>query len=115
MFAHVRSLTSPAARAYTLLHINHAMDHTVAVTLGDRHRCAPCATATPVPILALIQSTSDAAQAMKAVPTAADCDTCRWMAPSVFHADGGQSAVYKQPEGDGERLQALQAVLSCPT
>jgi ferredoxin len=37
------------------------------------------------------------------------------MAPSVFHADGGQSAVYKQPEGDGERLQALQAVLSCPT
>ncbi len=48
-------------------------------------------------------------------PPAADCDTCRWMALTVFHEDGGQSAVYKQPEDGEERVQALQAVLSYPT
>lgn len=44
-----------------------------------------------------------------------DCDTCRWMAPTVFQAIAGQSAVYHQPIDELERLQALQALLACPT
>jgi glyoxylase-like metal-dependent hydrolase (beta-lactamase superfamily II)/ferredoxin len=44
-----------------------------------------------------------------------DCDTCRWMVPSVFHRDTGMSAVYHQPTTEAERLAALQAILSCPT
>lgn len=44
-----------------------------------------------------------------------DCDTCRWMAPSIFHRAGGQSAVYHQPSDEKERLLAMQALLSCPT
>jgi glyoxylase-like metal-dependent hydrolase (beta-lactamase superfamily II)/ferredoxin len=44
-----------------------------------------------------------------------DCDTCRWMAPSVFDRLGDMSAVYHQPEDDKERLAAMQALLSCPT
>ncbi|MBW4491843.1 MAG: MBL fold metallo-hydrolase [Oscillatoria princeps RMCB-10] len=47
--------------------------------------------------------------------TCIDCDTCRWMAPAVFHSDGEQSAVYHQPANPTERLQAMQALLSCPT
>lgn len=44
-----------------------------------------------------------------------DCDTCRWMAPSIFNRSGEQSAVYQQPTNDKERLAAMQALLSCPT
>ncbi|WP_239651691.1 4Fe-4S domain-containing protein [Neosynechococcus sphagnicola] len=44
-----------------------------------------------------------------------DCDTCRWMAPEVFHQAGDQSAVYHQPTQDTERLRAMQALLACPT
>ena len=44
-----------------------------------------------------------------------DCDTCRWMAPSVFSQVGDQSAVHHQPATEFERLQAMQALLSCPT
>jgi glyoxylase-like metal-dependent hydrolase (beta-lactamase superfamily II)/ferredoxin len=47
--------------------------------------------------------------------TCIDCDTCRWMAPSVFTENGEQSAVYQQPTNEVERLMALQALLSCPT
>ena len=47
--------------------------------------------------------------------TCIDCDTCRWMAPEVFHEAGGQSAVYHQPTTEKERLRSLQALLSCPT
>lgn len=47
--------------------------------------------------------------------TCIDCDTCRWMAPSVFKDTQPQSAVYHQPETPEERLQALQALLACPT
>lgn len=47
--------------------------------------------------------------------TCIDCDTCRWMAPSVFTEVGDQSAVYHQPQTNAERLQAMQALLSCPT
>lgn len=44
-----------------------------------------------------------------------DCDTCRWVAPTVFNRQDGQSAVYQQPQTEKERLQALEALLSCPT
>ncbi|HEY9646252.1 MAG TPA: MBL fold metallo-hydrolase, partial [Chroococcidiopsis sp.] len=47
--------------------------------------------------------------------TCIDCDTCRWMAPEVFHAVEDQSAVYHQPSTEAQRLRALQALLSCPT
>ncbi|XP_024361403.1 uncharacterized protein [Physcomitrium patens] len=47
--------------------------------------------------------------------TCIDCDTCRWMAPTVFKHSNPQSAVYHQPESPEERLKALQALLSCPT
>lgn len=47
--------------------------------------------------------------------TCIDCDTCRWMAKTVFHKDGGQSAVYHQPETPEEREKAFQALLACPT
>lgn len=44
-----------------------------------------------------------------------DCDTCRWMAPTVFCKASEKSAVYHQPETADERMQALQALLACPT
>ena len=44
-----------------------------------------------------------------------DCDTCRWMAPSVFGRVGAQSAVIHQPTHASEREQAMQALLACPT
>ncbi|MCT7997353.1 MBL fold metallo-hydrolase [Laspinema olomoucense] len=47
--------------------------------------------------------------------TCIDCDTCRWMAPDIFHRDNEQSAVYQQPQTEAERLEALQALLACPT
>jgi glyoxylase-like metal-dependent hydrolase (beta-lactamase superfamily II)/ferredoxin len=47
--------------------------------------------------------------------TCIDCDTCRWMAPQVFHRAAGMSAVHHQPATPGQRQRALQALLSCPT
>lgn len=47
--------------------------------------------------------------------TCIDCDTCRWMAPDIFHSAGEQSAVYSQPRTEAERLRAMQALLACPT
>ena len=47
--------------------------------------------------------------------TCIDCDTCRWMAPNIFHRAGDKSAVYHQPDSSDARQQALQALLSCPT
>jgi ferredoxin len=44
-----------------------------------------------------------------------DCDTCRWMAPEVFHRTHDQSAVHHQPHSPEARLLALQALLACPT
>jgi len=37
------------------------------------------------------------------------------MAPDVFHRAGEQSAVYHQPADRTERLNAMQALLACPT
>jgi len=47
--------------------------------------------------------------------TCIDCDACRIFAPSVFHDDGGLSAVYHQPETAAELLAAQKALVSCPT
>jgi glyoxylase-like metal-dependent hydrolase (beta-lactamase superfamily II)/ferredoxin len=47
--------------------------------------------------------------------TCIDCDTCRWMAPTVFHQANGQSAVFHQPATEAEHLMAMQALLACPT
>lgn len=44
-----------------------------------------------------------------------NCDTCRWMAPSVYRQEGSQSAVYHQPSNEKERILALEALLACPT
>ncbi|NEO86681.1 MAG: MBL fold metallo-hydrolase [Spirulina sp. SIO3F2] len=44
-----------------------------------------------------------------------DCDTCRWMSPTVFSRMDEQSAVYHQPNSTAERQAALQALLACPT
>lgn len=44
-----------------------------------------------------------------------DCDTCRWMSPTVFSRVGEQSAVHHQPDSAAERQGALQALLACPT
>ena len=44
-----------------------------------------------------------------------DCDTCRWMAPTVFTRANSQSAVTQQPTNDDERQAAIQALLACPT
>ncbi|KAJ4953106.1 hypothetical protein NE237_029938 [Protea cynaroides] len=47
--------------------------------------------------------------------TCIDCDTCRWMAPTIFSQVDEQAAVVKQPSCKEERVKALQALLSCPT
>ncbi len=47
--------------------------------------------------------------------TCIDCDTCRWMAPEVFHEVNEHSVVYHQPQNIEERKKALQALVSCPT
>ena len=44
-----------------------------------------------------------------------DCDACRQIAPAVFRDHGDQSSVYHQPEGEGEVLDALKALVACPT
>ena len=47
--------------------------------------------------------------------TCIDCDTCRWVAPKVFNRQASQSAVFHQPVTNQEELQAMQALLACPT
>jgi glyoxylase-like metal-dependent hydrolase (beta-lactamase superfamily II)/ferredoxin len=47
--------------------------------------------------------------------TCIDCDACRQIAPSVFGQAAETSFVKAQPELIGERRQALQALLACPT
>jgi len=47
--------------------------------------------------------------------TCIDCDACRQIAPAMFRDHGGQSSVYRQPRTSDESLQALMALVSCPT
>jgi len=44
-----------------------------------------------------------------------DCDTCRWMAPSVFDRADEQSRVHHQPSSEEERASAQLALVACPT
>ncbi|MDA0771570.1 MAG: MBL fold metallo-hydrolase [Cyanobacteria bacterium] len=44
-----------------------------------------------------------------------DCDTCRWMAPTIYEQVKGKSAVIKEPGNDKEKQAAMQALISCPT
>jgi glyoxylase-like metal-dependent hydrolase (beta-lactamase superfamily II)/ferredoxin len=47
--------------------------------------------------------------------TCIDCDACRQIAPSVFGEARETSFVKVQPVASGDRRQALQALLACPT
>ena len=44
-----------------------------------------------------------------------DCDACRQIAPTVFREHGDLSIVYRQPSDDKEVLNALKALVACPT
>mmetsp|Transcript_25360 Transcript_25360/g.82030 ORF Transcript_25360/g.82030 Transcript_25360/m.82030 type:complete len:331 (+) Transcript_25360:965-1957(+) len=44
-----------------------------------------------------------------------DCDTCRWMVPSVFDRRGAQSAGGAQPGDSATWLEAQKAAVACPT
>jgi len=44
-----------------------------------------------------------------------DCDTCRWMAPTVFDRAEEQSRVHHQPANDAELAAARLALVACPT
>lgn len=44
-----------------------------------------------------------------------DCETCRILASDIFGEDQTGSFVKKQPETESEKLQALQALVACPT
>ncbi|HEV7891845.1 MAG TPA: MBL fold metallo-hydrolase [Pyrinomonadaceae bacterium] len=44
-----------------------------------------------------------------------DCDACRQIAPEVFRDHGEQSSVFRQPAGEREVLDALKALVACPT
>jgi glyoxylase-like metal-dependent hydrolase (beta-lactamase superfamily II)/ferredoxin len=46
--------------------------------------------------------------------TCINCDTCRQLAPTTFRETDEYSAVYHQPAGEAELLQAHQALLACP-
>jgi glyoxylase-like metal-dependent hydrolase (beta-lactamase superfamily II)/ferredoxin len=47
--------------------------------------------------------------------TCIDCDTCRQLAPQVFHEAGDYSAVYHQPQDEAQVRAATRALLACPT
>ena len=44
-----------------------------------------------------------------------DCDACRQIAPTVFRDHGERSVVYHQPADEIEELNALKALVACPT
>jgi glyoxylase-like metal-dependent hydrolase (beta-lactamase superfamily II)/ferredoxin len=44
-----------------------------------------------------------------------DCDACRQIAPATFRDAGEYSVVYRQPETGEETLDALKALVACPT
>ncbi|QYR21048.1 MBL fold metallo-hydrolase [Paenibacillus sp. sptzw28] len=44
-----------------------------------------------------------------------DCDICRQLAPEIFTAMNGLSAVARQPETDEDRRRAFHSLLACPT
>ncbi|KAH9323306.1 hypothetical protein KI387_017945, partial [Taxus chinensis] len=44
-----------------------------------------------------------------------DCGACSWIAQSTFRRIDEHYAVYNQPSCEEQRLEALQAMISCPT
>lgn len=44
-----------------------------------------------------------------------DCDTCRWLSPTIYSRADSQSIVHHQPTTSAERIAALEALLACPT
>ena len=47
--------------------------------------------------------------------TCIDCDTCRQIAPAIFGETSEFSFVKQQPRTPGEELEALRALVACPT
>lgn len=47
--------------------------------------------------------------------TCIDCDACRQIAPAIFGETGDFSFVKRQPRTRAEDLQALRALVACPT
>lgn len=47
--------------------------------------------------------------------TCIDCDTCRWLAPATFTRRDENASVHTQPTSEADQLQALRAVVACPT
>ena len=47
--------------------------------------------------------------------TCIDCDTCRQIAPAIFGETGDFSFVKQQPRTPSEELEALRALVACPT
>jgi glyoxylase-like metal-dependent hydrolase (beta-lactamase superfamily II)/ferredoxin len=47
--------------------------------------------------------------------TCIDCDLCRQIAPDTFSDIGDQSVVYHQPQTSEQELDALKALVTCPT
>lgn len=47
--------------------------------------------------------------------TCIDCDTCRQVAPRTFGEAADMAFVFAQPTSDAERLEALRALVCCPT
>jgi glyoxylase-like metal-dependent hydrolase (beta-lactamase superfamily II)/ferredoxin len=47
--------------------------------------------------------------------TCIDCDLCRQIAPDTFSDIGDQSVVHHQPETSEQQLDALKALITCPT
>ncbi|PJZ58776.1 MBL fold metallo-hydrolase [Leptospira barantonii] len=47
--------------------------------------------------------------------TCIDCETCRILAPTTFSEKNGASYVWKQPETPIEKVNALRALIACPT
>ncbi len=43
-----------------------------------------------------------------------DCDTCRWMCPSVYGRKGIKAAVINQPSSKDDKLNAYAAMIACP-
>jgi glyoxylase-like metal-dependent hydrolase (beta-lactamase superfamily II)/ferredoxin len=44
-----------------------------------------------------------------------DCGACRWIAPASFGERSDISVVVRQPADAAERLQAVKALIACPT
>ena len=46
--------------------------------------------------------------------TCINCDTCRQIAPTIFHESGDYSTVYHQPDTTLQQMEAYRALLACP-